>query len=251
MQVEINGAVVNYSVAGEGADIILLHGWGQNIAMMDPVGDFLKQWFRVWILDFPGFGESSEPPVAWSVYDYADMLHEFRVQHGIERAVLMGHSFGGRIAIIEAARFPLEIEKVVLFDAAGVKPKRGVDYYAKVYTYKVGKRVLGLPGLKKLQQKVVSRSGSSDYQQASDVMKHTLSLVVNEDLQYLMPKMTMPVLLIWGAEDDATPVSDAKKMEAQMPNAGLVVYEQAGHYAYLECLPNVLRVLDSFLTPNK
>lgn len=246
MKVHVHGTDVNYIVDGQGTDIILLHGWGQNIAMMQPVHDHLKQFHRVWTLDFPGFGDSPEPPTAWGVYEYTEMLAAFIKKMAIDNPTLMGHSFGGRIAIIYAGQ-QNPVNKVVLFDAAGVKPKRGLDYYVRVYSYKTAKKVMNLPGLKGLQTKMQSRAGSADYQNASPIMKQVLSKVVNEDLQYLMPKMKMPVLLIWGELDDATPVSDAKIMETKMPNAGLVVLPGVGHYAYLERLPQVLTILDSFL----
>ena len=243
----ISGVDLHYEVAGDGPDVLLLHGWGQNIAMMQPLMDYLSPWFRVWNFDLPGgAGTSSEPPTPWTVYDYTDMLHTFITQHDIKNPILIGHSFGGRLSIIYAAKYQTA-QKVVLLDAAGVKPKRKIDYYVKIYTYKLGKKILSLPGLKKFQNKFINKGGSADYQQASPIMKQTLSKVVNEDLQYLMPDIKVPTLLIWGALDDATPVSDAKIMETKIPNAGLVILEGAGHYAYLERLPQVQRILYSFL----
>ncbi|MGL5296763.1 MAG: alpha/beta fold hydrolase [Culicoidibacterales bacterium] len=246
MKVTVHGTEINYLVEGSGSDVILLHGWGQNIAMMQPIHDHLKQFHRVWTIDFPGFGESPEPPSAWDVYEYAKMLESFIQYFDIQTPTLMGHSFGGRISIIYAGQ-QHPVHKVVLFDAAGVKPKRGFDYYARVYSYKLGKKIMSIPGFDKMKAKYQASAGSSDYQNASVIMKQVLSKVVNEDLQYLMPKIQVPVLLIWGELDDATPVSDAKIMETKIPNAGLVVLPGVGHYAYLERLPQVLAILDSFL----
>ena len=130
------GTEINYTVEGQGKDIILLHGWGQNIEMMEPLGDFLKQWFRVWNIDLPGFaGKSPEPPFAWDIYDYATMLADFISRNEIKSPILMGHSLGGRISIIYAARH-IDVHKVVLLDSAGILPKRSLDYYWKVYSYK-------------------------------------------------------------------------------------------------------------------
>lgn len=246
MKITVHGTEINYIVDGNGTDVILLHGWGQNIAMMQPVHDHLKQFHRVWTLDFPGFGDSPEPPTAWDTYEYTVMLAAFIEKMEITKPTLMGHSFGGRVAIIYAGQ-QHPVEKVVLFDAAGVKPKRGLDYYVRVYSYKFGKKVMSLPGLTQLKSRFQAQAGSADYQNASPIMKQVLSKVVNQDLQHLMPNISVPVLLIWGELDDATPVSDAQVMEAKMPNAGLVVLPGVGHYAYLERLPQVLTILDSFL----
>jgi len=247
MQIEILDVPINYQVAGSGKDIILLHGWGQNIEMMQPLGEFLQQWFRVWIIDLPGgAGQTPEPPFAWSMAEYVEMLAQFIKSNKIENPTLIGHSFGGRMSIIYAGSYPTSVEKLVLLDSAGIKPKRSLDYYAKVYSYKVGKKILSLPGLTKVRDNLTKNSGSSDYAKASPIMKQILSKVVNEDLQKHLPNITVPTLLIWGKDDEATPVADAKIMEKLIPNAGLVILPNAGHYAYLECLPQVKLILASF-----
>lgn len=242
------GTEINYTVEGQGKDIILLHGWGQNIEMMEPLGDFLKQWFRVWNIDLPGFaGKSPEPPFAWDIYDYATMLADFISRNEIKSPTLMGHSLGGRISIIYAARH-IDVHKVVLLDSAGILPKRSLDYYWKVYSYKAGKSVFKIPGVAKLFPKKMENAGSVDYQNATPLMRQVLSKVVNEDLTYLLKDINAPTLLVWGELDDQTPLSDAKIMEKEIPNAGLVVFPNAGHYAYLECLPQLKHVLESFFS---
>jgi len=238
---------LHYQVSGTGEDVILLHGWGQNIAMMEPLEKYLNQWFRVWNFDLPGFaGKTPEPPFAWDIYDYVIMLSEFISKKGIKNPILIGHSFGGRMSIIYGSKHA-DVKKIVLLDAAGIKPKRGLDYYTKVYSYKVGKSLLSLPGLKQQKERFMNKAGSSDYQNASPIMKAILANVVNEDLQYLMPDIQAPTLLIWGENDDATPVKDAKIMEKLIANAGLVVLTGVGHYAYLEALEQVKKILFSFL----
>ncbi len=67
MKIKIQDVNVNYIQYGEGKDILLLHGWGQNIEMMKPLGDNFSNRFRITILDFPGFGESDEPQTAWTL----------------------------------------------------------------------------------------------------------------------------------------------------------------------------------------
>ncbi|MGL5043177.1 MAG: alpha/beta fold hydrolase [Culicoidibacterales bacterium] len=239
---------IHYTVAGAGKNIILLHGWGQNIEMMEPVGQHLQKWFRVWNIDLPGFsGASVEPPFAWDIYDYSSMLAAFIAELGIINPTLIGHSFGGRMAIIYAAKH-LDVHKVILLDAAGIRPKRSFDYYRRVYAYKTVKTLLKITGLTKISEAKLKNAGSTDYQQSSQLMKQIMTKVVNEDLTYLLKDIKAPTLLVWGELDDATPVSDGEIMEELIPNAGLVIFKNAGHYAYLECLPQLQRVLESFLS---
>ena len=168
---------------------------------------------------------------------------------GVENPILIGHSFGGRVSIVYASRN--KVQKVMLVDAAGVKPRRSLTYYRKVYTFKLLKRLapifLGKARAEQMIQARRAKAGSSDYNQASPMMRRVLSKVVNEDLCHLMPKIKAPTLLFWGENDTATPLADAKKMEKLIPDAGLVTVAGAGHFSFLENTPLFLRVAESFL----
>ena len=94
---------------------------------------------------------------------------------------------------------------------------------------------------------MMENAGSSDYKNSTPMMRQIMSKVVNEDLQHLMPSIEAETLLVWGELDDATPLSDAKIMERKIPGAGLVVFNGVGHYSYLDCLGQFLRVMDVFL----
>ena len=116
---------------------------------------------------------------------------------------------------------------------------------------KFGKFLLNLlpntQSIKNFREKLRNKVGSQDYKASANVLKETLKIIVNEDMTYLLPKISVPTLLFWGSLDTATPISDAKKMEKLIPDSGLVVYEGKGHFSYLENLGNCLIVLDEFL----
>ncbi|SFQ34005.1 alpha/beta fold hydrolase [Salibacterium halotolerans] len=253
MNIDIDGVSVGYHVSGEGADVVLLHGWGAERNAFAPVHQSLEKHFRVWSLDFPGFGESGDPPEPWDVSDYTGMLGTFLEAMGIDRPILVGHSFGGRVSIKYAARNPAH--KVILVDSAGIKPKRKWQYYVKVYTYKAFKNILNLPVLNRYKETILTRVkgklGSTDYKNVSGTMQQTFVQVVNEDLRHHLPDIQAPTLLVWGENDEATPVADARLMEDMIPDAGLVVLENAGHYSYLDKRQQFLLVIDSFLQKDK
>lgn len=225
-----------YMVEGEGDTIVLLHGWGCDKSIWRKTAEFLVPHFRVVSVDFAGFGASQEPTSVWGVEEYTRSIEALLSSLGVVRPTLCGHSFGGRVSILYASRN--EVARVVLTDAAGVKPRRSFSYYRKVYTYKLMKRLMPLLiGQKKAQMLLDQRrakSGSSDYNRATPMMRAILSKCVNEDLCYAMPKISAPTLLFWGDMDTATPISDAHTMERLIPNAGLVVAQGAGHFAFLE-----------------
>ncbi len=249
METTIDGLKINYETAGEGSDLLLLHGWGANVQVMRPMLQHFSSYMRVTSVDLPGFGGSDPPGSAWTVYDYADFVEKFIAAAGIKDPVLLGHSFGGRLAIILGSRGVGR--RLILTDAAGILPKRGADYYARVYSYKAAKKVMSLPGLKKHKEQALElwrkNNPSSDYSAAQGVMRQIFVQVVNEDLQPLLPGIKQSTLLIWGDQDTATPLSDGKLMEKLIPDAGLVVFEGCGHYSFLDEPGRYYTVVDYFL----
>lgn len=229
---------INYIEYGEGDDIVLLHGWGQNIAMMKPVGDKLKG--HIIILDLPGYGESTEPPNVWTIYDYVECVHEFLNSIGVKNPIMMGHSFGGKISLAYASKY--KVKKLVLFASPF---KKGIEKMPmKTKILKAAKKI---PLLNKLEGFAKKHIGSTDYKNASEMMRKILVETVNLDIREDVKKIKCPTFIFWGTNDEAVPVEDAKELESLIPDAGLVIYEGCTHYAYLEMLPQVIRVIRIFL----
>ncbi len=247
--IDIDGIRLHYSVSGAGRPLILMHGWGCNHSTVASIEAVAAESHLVYNVDFPGFGESPEPPEVWGVEQYTSLIERAAKEWGVENPVLIGHSFGGRVAILYASRKP--VDKLVLVDAAGIKPKRSLRYYFKVYSFKLSKRILTLVlGRERAQKRIEAqraRSASADYLAASPRMRSILSRVVNEDLTALLSRIKAPTLLIWGENDTATPLADAKKMERLIPDAGLVSFPGCGHYSFLDNPRQFAAVLRSFL----
>jgi len=243
----IKNIKTHYTLLGEkGLDVVLLPGWKQNTEMMLYIQKFLEKNFKVYSLDWPGFGKSDLMETSYSTEDYKEFLKEFISKLNIKNPILIGHSFGCRIAIRYNAEGN-DVYKMILTGAAGLKPKRGLEYYAKVYSYKTGKKILGLPGMKKYKDKVMKNVGSEDYKNSSGVMRDTFVKVVNEDVEPLLSKVTAETLLVFGDKDDATPLWMGKIMEEKIPNAGLAIFENQGHYAYFYEHERFNLVLEAFL----
>lgn len=249
---DINGVKVHFEDSGE-ADlkpVIIMHGWGCNTSTVASIAKIFDGNMRVVNVDLPGHGLSSEPPAVWGVADFRDLIAKLIKELDLENPALIGHSFGGRVSILLASdtdRNPdgtpapknlPKISKVVLVDAAGVKPKRPLKYYVKVYWFKTLKKLLPLIfGQQKGREMIERRrakSGSADYRNSSPVMRAVMSRCVNEDLCFAMPGIKVPTLLVWGENDTATPLSDAKTMEKLIPDSGLVSFPGCGHYSFLD-----------------
>jgi len=239
MKIRIQDLDINYIQYGEGKDIILLHGWGQNIAMMKPLGDNFCDRFRITILDFPGFGESDEPKEKWNIEKYSNLLEVLVQKLEIKKPIIMGHSFGGRVAIRYSARNP--IEKLILFGSPCIRVEQELPLSTKIL-----KKLKTLPGLDKVGEYMKKYIGSRDYKAASPIMRQTLVEVVNEDLSKFAREIEEPTLLIWGEQDTEAPVREAKELEKIMIDAGLIILPGT-HYAYLENLPRVVSILNNFI----
>lgn len=249
MFVKIDDVDVFYKTAGTGEKVVLLHGWGGQADSFLPVFNHLSSKYNVYALDFPGFGQSALPGQPWSVGDYTDMLNKFFEALNIDKAHLIGHSFGGRVSIMFSAKHPEKVNKIVLADSAGIIPKRTFKYYYKVYKFKLFKELFLLFTRGKDRQekldKFYSKYGSKDYRESKG-LRETFVKVVNEDLRGFLPSIKSPTLLIWGDQDKDTPLYFGKIMEKEIPDAGLVVFEGAGHFSYLDRLNDFNVIVSKF-----
>ena len=233
---------INYSYYDNESEIslIFLHGWGQNIDMMMSLAKpFIKR-HKVLLIDLPGFGLSEEPKTIWSLDDYAEMVHELVKKLKLKNTILIGHSFGGKISICYSLKY--DTRKLVLLASPYKKAIKKDSLKTKLL--KVLKKV---PLLNKLEEYFKKHIGSTDYRNASVMMRKILVKHVNTDLSDEVKNIKCPTLLIWGTLDEAVKYEDALELEKLIPNAGLVTYEGCTHYAYLERLGQTVNVINSFL----
>lgn len=249
--IDIDGMTIHYEETGpsDGIPVLLMHGWGCDHTTVRSIAAVMEPAMRVINVDLPGHGKSSEPTSVWGVEDFTVLMEKMVKKLNMVRPVLIGHSFGGRVAILMSSRN--EVGKVVLVDAAGIKPRRSIKYYWKVYTFKAGKNVLltlfGKEKGGKMVEKWRGRKGSADYRNSSPMMRAVMSRCVNEDLRHVMPNIKSSTLLVWGEDDTATPLADAKTMERLMPDAGLVAFPGCAHYSFLDNPFGFKAVLREFL----
>ena len=220
--------------------LVFLHGWGQNIEMMKPVADPFSEDFDIVIIDLPGHGSSEEPTSVYTVYDFVDCVKSLLDSLKIKNPILIGHSFGGKTSLLYASMY--DVKKLILFAPSYKKEIQKLSLKTKML--KTAKKV---PGLKKLEGFAKKHIGSTDYKNASPLMRQILVETVNFDIRDQVPNIKCPTLLIWGTLDEAVDVSGAYELEKLIPDAGVVIYEGCTHYAYLERLGQTINVLKSFL----
>ena len=253
MNIRVDDYNICYKITGEGDEtVVILQGWGTDLGVYDSVASSINEKYRVVQFDLPGFGGSDEPREAWNVDAFADFFCKFMEALEIKKAILIGHSYGGRVIIKLAAResLPFEIDRIVLIDSAGVLPKRSFSQKMKIRRYKILKKILNLKLVYFLFPELIddwrSRQGSADYRNATPMMRNCLVMAVNEDLTPLLPKIKQETLLIWGDKDTATPIGDAKIMDEMIPNSGLAVIPGTGHFSFLEQTVTFRNIMRSY-----
>ncbi len=241
---------VNELVAGSGAPLLFLHGWGVGHDSYLPLLERLAETYTVYAPDLPGFGKTPEPPEPWDAKRYADFVAAYCGARGITDPICLGHSNGGRVLLTLLSREHPGISppRVVLFGAAGLKRQKSLKTCLKVYTFKLGK--LLLKPFPKALERYRAKRGSADYRAASPLMKATMTKLLASDLAPALPRIKAPTLLIWGEGDTASPLADGKTMEQNIPGAGLAVIP-GGHWSFMERLPHTMRILDAFLPGKK
>lgn len=240
--------------AGEpdGIPIVMLHGWGANSELVWPLAERLTRLhYRVFVPDLPGFGQSPAPDAAWSVFDYTNFVVSYLDSHHLDKVHFFGHSFGGRLGLILGAEHPERIHKMILADSAGIRPQPSQSSQIRLKTYKSIRGGLQKIGLNALSSQLSAwynrRYGSTDFQAASGVMREIFVKVVNQDLLSYAARVRPSTLLLWGDQDMDTPLEQGKLLEKTIPDAGLVVLKDAGHYSYLDQIGDCVRIMDHFL----
>ena len=232
--VYINGYKTFFKQKGKGQNLLLLHGWGGNVDSFGPFFDSMAKYFCVTTFDFWGFGKSDEPPQNADTFWYANMTQNFIEQLGLQKPLVVSHSFGGRVAIILSSK--KVFDKVVLCSSAGVKPKFSLKKYIKIKRYKLAKR-LG---------KNIKGYGSDDYKNLNPNMQKVFLRVVNNFLESYAKNTVGQTLLVWGNEDKTTPLYMAKKLNRLIKNSGLVTISGAGHFCFLDDFYTFDLVIKSF-----
>lgn len=249
------GARIYYEQCGAGArDVLLLHGWGCSTELMRPVAQGLAGEMRVTSVDFAGHGKSGRPPEPWGAPEFAEMVAEVIEKLGLKGCDIIGHSHGGRIALVLAATRPELIRKLVLTGASGLHAARTDAQKRRQATYK---RLRGIsdtldalrlfgPLSKRINAALRKKYGSRDYNALDEEMRKTFVKLVSFDVDTVLPDVKASTLLIWGSEDEETPLWMGKRMEERIPDAGLVVLS-GSHYVYLERSREFLRIVRHFL----
>lgn len=218
-------------------NILILPGWGNTRTTFTNIINFFKDNYTIYIIDYPGFGNSPIPEKELTIYDYTNLVRDFLDEMQIKNPIIIAHSFGGRIATLLTGYYKEKIDKIIMIDAASIKPRKSIKVLIKQTTYKVLKKLTYLlPKLKQeyYRQKLLKIFGSTDYQNLPNNMHKTFKNIVNENLIYYLKNIESEVLLLWGKLDKDTPLKDGYKMNNLIKNSALIIFPKGNHFSYLQ-----------------
>lgn len=213
----------------------MLHGWGQSQENLHPLAELLAPISQPHLIDLPGFGKSEPPPSVWSAFDYADEMIRYLDMQKIEKVSLLGHSFGGKVAMCIAIRYPQRVHRLILLAPSGLKPKRRISQKIRIkLIITVGKLLKSydnISGSQHYGSHFIPRFGSSDYQNAG-IMRPILVRSVNEDLSSDVQQIHCPTLILWGKNDTETPPEIGCRLHSLITGAKLVLFPYHGHHLF-------------------
>lgn len=214
--------------------IIILHGWGLSAFRFLGLSTLLtKKGYSVFTPDFPGFGKSRIPDRPFTLLDYVDFLRSYIQKQKMDSFIIIGHSFGGRVALRYAAVQPEALRALILTGTPGFTPVARKKLFFFILLAKIGKVFFSVWPLTLLSEKIrpwyYYLVGAREFYRAEGVMRETFKLVVQEELQSAMKKVCVPTLLVWGSEDSITPIWIAKKMKEFITGSTLEIIKARDH----------------------
>lgn len=223
-----------------------MHGWGGSKDSFACIASRISHLHDCICVDFPGFGSEPAPKEAFGVEDYARWLKDKLESLSITgKVTLVGHSFGGRVAIMFANKYADFVEKLVLVDSAGIKPKLKINKVIKVILFRFYKKCAKI-GL--CSKKHLTRFGSTDWKNLPENMKGTFVKVIKQDLSSFAKTISVQALICWGEKDMDTPLYMARKLHKLIEKSRLIIFKNSGHFSYLENVEEFSSLLINFLS---
>lgn len=253
MQIIVNKLLTNYTISGQGPNLLILHGWGSNQDVFEKLTLSLNAKYQVISLDLPGMGKSEPPAEPWSLDDYKKFITSFLAKLKIEKLeIIIGHSNGGALAIKMATdqdlQPKLKAKKLILMGSAGIRDKEKLKKNVFKVIAKSGKLVASfLPSSASLKLKKMLYQSAGSEALDNPNLERTFRLVVNEDISELSSKINIPTLLIYGENDEATPPEYGQILHQQIKESELEIVPNAGHYVFLDQPGSTLNLIERFL----
>ena len=232
----------NFEDCGSGESVVFLHGWGSDLTDFLGSTKVLSKNYRTINLDLWGFGKSDSPNSVWGIEEYIKALDEFFKKINLKDFHLVGHSFGGKLAIKYAFLYPQKVKSLTLVDSAGIKKRFSLLNKVKIHRYKKLKKQVDLG---KKDKTVLEKFGSTDYKNSNGIMKQIMKKVINQNVEFECRQIKNKALIVWGKQDRDTPLYMAKKMHRLIKNSSLKIFK-GGHFCHIDNFLEFNEIIQKF-----
>lgn len=221
--------------------IFILHGWTYSLEKWKPITEILnKQGVETVMLKVPGLTVPHD--TVWQLDDYVEWVKD-QLKDEEEPIVLLGHSNGGRISIAFAAKYPKKIKKLILIDAAGIYHNELPIRIKRFVFAKLAKFGRGFSDSETLRNMLYKFARTSDYRKADPVLRKTMLNLIRTDISNLFPKISAPTTIIWGGEDETTPLNDGEIMHEQIKGSKFFIIQKAKHSPHFTHVEEVAEII--------
>jgi len=231
--------------------LLIIPGWEGTRETWKNFIALAQNEFETVCLNLPGFGDEPCPEIPWGVEDYANFVKNKIVSLGIEKPYILGHSFGGQVAVFLVANYPDIAGKLVLSGAAVLRPEASLKRRLFFFIAQIGKILFKLPVIGKFDTRAKKIlyyfSGSGDYAKTSGIKREIFKKVIRQDLTHLLPKIKVPTLVVWGTQDAYVSLESGKRIAKLIPNAKLEIISGGKHGLHIQQPENLLRIVKNFL----
>lgn len=253
--VTVDGIRVHYYVQGkkDGPPIVLVHGLGGHAEDWRNLTPFLRRaGYRIYTPDLPGYGRSQKPAdFSYSVQDEANVVVDFMNALGLKQVDLGGHSMGGWIVQLIAYEHPDRITRLMIFDSAGLyeRPTWNTDLFVPTTPMQLDQLdALLMPHPPQVPAFIANDILRSARENGWIIHRAMNSMLTGKDTtDSMLPALKMPVLIVWGSDDQITPLSEGEKMYQLMPQSKLEVVKGCGHLAPVQCADRIGPQVEAFL----
>lgn len=242
----IKKQTVYYQKVGKGKDLILLHGWKQDVSTWWPLVDLLKGHFTLWLVDLPGFGKSENPKKIWGMEEYTNFVAQFIKDNKLKKPAVLGHSFGGSVAIKLASNYPYLVSKIILEASSGIRPKPTLKNKLSKSIAKIIKVLPNMFSSKELLRLWFYKTIQSDYLEAGD-LKESFKKILTQDLTNDAKKIPHETLIIWGENDKTVPLKRGLTLYHLIKNSQIEVMEETGHTPHLKNSVQFINYVTDFI----
>jgi len=230
---------LNYKIIGNGEEILFIPGWNDNYEHFLPIAKKIHN-YKIILIDLPNQGNSKPLNSIIEMNDYINIIHKFLIKNNFKPQIIIGHSFGGKLAFLYSLRY--KINKLILVAPSLVKNKSLLTYI-KIYKYKFLKNLKYYLNLKINLEKY----GSKEYQNQKGIDKLNFIIATNNYYNKELKKIKIPVLLYYGKQDTATPLKEGKYINKRISKSKLIIDSSGDHFAIYNNPYPFIRALKEFL----